>query len=131
MVFNAVSALFQLCRGGLCTYPCFTRVLLISAPKNIRSKPLAAFPHNHCRNNGQQSETVVMSIINSRKEYRLSRGSNQRPHALKSCSLPTEPRPGSSVVSVSDSWPGGCEFDPRLMRFFFRRIFASHLCRSM
>ena len=24
------------------------------------------------------------------------------------------PHPGGSVVSVSDSWPGGCEFDPRI-----------------
>ena len=29
------------------------------------------------------------------------------------------PRPGGSVVSVPDSWPGGCEFHPRLSRFFF------------
>ena len=29
------------------------------------------------------------------------------------------PRPGGSVVSVSDSEPGGCEFDPRLRRLFF------------
>ena len=26
---------------------------LTSIPHNILSKPLAAFPHNHCRNNGQ------------------------------------------------------------------------------
>ena len=29
------------------------------------------------------------------------------------------PRSGDSVVSVSDSRPGGCEFDPRLRRLFF------------
>ena len=28
-----------------------------------------------------------------------------------------------SVVSVSDSWPGGCEFDPRLKRLFFPAYF--------
>ena len=33
------------------------------------------------------------------------------------------PRPGGSVVSVSDSWPGGCEFDPRLRRLFFPAYF--------
>ena len=33
------------------------------------------------------------------------------------------PLPGSSVVSVSDSWPGGCEFDPRLRRLFFLAYF--------
>ena len=30
---------------------------------------------------------------------------------------------GGSVVSVSDSWPGGCEFDPRLRRLFFPAYF--------
>ena len=37
-------------------YPCFPGVLLNSTPRNILSKPQAAFPHNHCRNNGQQWE---------------------------------------------------------------------------
>ena len=32
-------------------------------------------------------------------------------------------RLGGSVVSVSDSWPGGCEFDPRLGRLFFPAYF--------
>ena len=32
-------------------------------------------------------------------------------------------RPGGSVVSVSDSRPGGCEFDPRLRRLFFPAYF--------
>ena len=31
-------------------------VLLTSTPHNILSKPLAVFPHNHCRNNGQRWE---------------------------------------------------------------------------
>ena len=35
----------------------------------------------------------------------------------------TVPRPGGSVVSVSDSWPGGCEFETRLRRTFFRAHF--------
>ena len=39
---------------GPCTYPCFHGVLLISSPNNILSKALAAFQHNHCRNNGQR-----------------------------------------------------------------------------
>ena len=30
-----------------------------------------------------------------------------------------KPRPGGSVVSVSDSRPGGCECDPRVRRPFF------------
>ena len=33
------------------------------------------------------------------------------------------PRRGGSVVSVSDSSPGGCEFDPRLRRTFFPAYF--------
>ena len=32
---------------------------------------------------------------------------------------PLVPRPGGSVVSMSDSRPGGCEFDPWLSRTFF------------
>ena len=39
---------------------------------------------------------------------------------LSHCLLP---RPGGSVVSVSDSWPGGCEFDPRLRRLLFLAYF--------
>ena len=27
------------------------------------------------------------------------------------------------MVSVSDSWPGGCEFDPQLRRTFFPAYF--------
>ena len=48
------STLFQLCMGGPCAYPCFPGVLLTSISHNILSKPLAAFPHNHRRNNGQR-----------------------------------------------------------------------------
>ena len=33
------------------------------------------------------------------------------------------PCPCGSVVSVPDSWPGGCEFDPRLRRLFFPAYF--------
>ena len=35
-------------------YPCFPGVLLTSILHNILSKPLAAFPCNHCQNNGQR-----------------------------------------------------------------------------
>ena len=42
------------------------------------------------------------------------------------------PHPDGSVVRVSHSQPGDCEFDPRLRRLFFPLLFfASHLCRSM
>ena len=38
-------------------------------------------------------------------------------------SLRYQPRPDGSMVSVSDSRPGGCEFDPRLRRLFFPAYF--------
>ena len=37
--------------------------------------------------------------------------------------LKSSPRPGGSMVSVSDSLPGACEFDPRLRRLFFPAYF--------
>ena len=85
---------FQLYRSGQCTNPCFPGVLLTITLHYILSKPLAAFPHNYCRNNGQgreRNESVPMTIINPWKEYWPSRGSNQRPPVLKSAMLPTEP----------------------------------------
>ena len=48
-----ISTVFQLYRGGQCTYPCFSEVLLTSTLYNILSNPLAVFPYDHCRNNGQ------------------------------------------------------------------------------
>ena len=47
------STVFQSYRGGKSTYHCFLEGLLTSTPNNMLSKPLAAFPHNHRRNNGQ------------------------------------------------------------------------------
>ena len=52
-LFSTVSQLYH---GGQCTYPSFLGILLTSTPQNILSKPLAAFPQNHCQNNGQQWE---------------------------------------------------------------------------
>ena len=49
-----LSAVFQSYHGCQCTYLCFPGVLLTSAPHNILSKPLAAFPRYHCRNYGQR-----------------------------------------------------------------------------
>ena len=51
-----LSTVFQLYRGGQCTCPCFPGVLFTSTLHNILSKPLAASPHDHCRNNGQPWE---------------------------------------------------------------------------
>ena len=50
------STVFQLYRDGQYTNPCFPGIILTSTSHNILFKPLAAFPHNHCRNNGQQRE---------------------------------------------------------------------------
>ena len=50
------STVFQIYRGGQCTFPCFSGVLLTSIPHYTLSKPQAAFPLNHCRNNGQRLE---------------------------------------------------------------------------
>ena len=50
------SMVFQLYPGGQSTYPCFSGVPFTSTPHNILSKPLTAFPHNHCWNNGQRWE---------------------------------------------------------------------------
>ena len=38
--------------------------------------------------------------------------------------------PGGSVVSVLDSWPGGCEFDPRLRWFLFPVYFHLSLLQK-
>ena len=48
--FMPFSTVFQLHCGSQCTYSCFPGVLLTSTPHNILSEPLAAFPHNRCRN---------------------------------------------------------------------------------
>ena len=50
------STLFQLSRGSQCTYSCYPGIAFNSTPQFILLKPLAAFPINHYRNNGQQWE---------------------------------------------------------------------------
>ena len=82
------STVFQLYRGGQCTYPRLCDVLLPSVSHNILFKTLAAFPHNHCRNNGQRGERN--NIINPWIEYWPSRESNQRPPVFKFGALPTK-----------------------------------------
>ena len=86
------ATVFQLYRGGQCTYPSFSGVLFsTSTPHSILSKPSAGFPHNHCRNCGERgTNSVAMTIINPWKEYWPSWGSNQRPPVLKFATLPTE-----------------------------------------
>ena len=50
------STVLQLYHCSLCTYSCCPGLLLTSTLHNILSKPLAAFPHNHCQNNAQRWE---------------------------------------------------------------------------
>ena len=73
------STVFRLYRGGQCIYPCFPGVLLTGTAHNILSKQLGAFPHNHCRNNGQRWESNESCRDDYHQEYWSSRGSNQRP----------------------------------------------------
>ena len=54
------------------------------------------------------------------KQFELWLTLSSLPFPLK-CNLA---HPGGSVVSISDSWPGGCEFDPRLRRLFFPVYFC-------
>ena len=81
------STVFQLYRGGQCTYPCFPGVPLTSTLQNILSKPLADFPQplSKKKDSGERGmNPVAMTIINPQKEYWTSRGSNQRHSVLKS-----------------------------------------------
>ena len=60
---------------------------------NILSKPPAVFPYKHCQttDSGERGmNPVAMTIINPRKEYWPSQGSNQPPPILKSATPPTE-----------------------------------------
>ena len=87
------STAFQLYRGSQCTYPCFPGVHLTSTLHNFLSKPLT-LSHITIVETTDKGERgmnpVTMTIINPRKEYWPSRGSNQRPPVLKSTTLPTE-----------------------------------------
>ena len=44
-------------------------------------------------------------------------------------SFPEVPRLGGSVVSVSDSWPGGCELR-RLLSGVFSPLFSAEACEK-
>ena len=62
MVFNAFfSCIFKLYLGSQCNYHCFPGVFT-SSPHSILSKPLAAFPYNYCRINGQWVERGINPV---------------------------------------------------------------------
>ena len=50
------STIFQLYCGGQYINSCYPGILFTNSFNNILSKPLAAFPHKHRRNNGQRLE---------------------------------------------------------------------------
>ena len=86
------STVFQLFRGGQCTYPRFPGVFITNAPHTVLSKLPAPFPHNPCRKkkidiSERGMNPVAMTIINPLKAYWPSRGSNQPPRVLKFCTL--------------------------------------------
>ena len=56
MVFNAVFNSISVILRRPLHLSMFPGILLTSTPHNFLSKPLAAFPHNLCRNNGQRWE---------------------------------------------------------------------------
>ena len=90
--FNSISAISLW--PVRCTYPCFPEILLTSTLQNILPKPLV-LPHVTIVEILDRSERrmnpVAMTIINPRKEYWLSQGSNHGPPVFKSAPLWTEP----------------------------------------
>ena len=56
IMFNPVSTVLQSYHHSQCTYPCFPGFLITSTLLNSPSKPLVAFPRNHCQNNRQRCE---------------------------------------------------------------------------
>ena len=85
------SKVFQLHHSGQCTYPCFPWVLLTSTiffPSHWLLSHITIVETTDSSERGMN--LVAMTIINPRKEYWPSQGSNQRPPVLKSPTLPTD-----------------------------------------
>ena len=53
------------------------------------SKPMIAFPHNHCRNNEKGMNPATMTVINTGRKI-AERRSNQRPPFLKPFTQPIQ-----------------------------------------
>ena len=84
------STVFQLYHGGQYTYPCLPGVLLTCATHSILSKLMAAFKHNHCRNNGQpwgRNESCRNDYHQSSERILAKPGIKP---VLESCILPTK-----------------------------------------
>ena len=87
------STVIQLYCSGQYTYPCFPGTFFTNTLHNILSKPLAAFPHNHLRDNGQReerNESCCNDYHQSSESFGRAQGLDQQPPVLKSCILPTK-----------------------------------------
>ena len=129
MVFNTIFNSISDILGSQCTYPCFPGVLLTSTPHNILSKPLTAFPQNHCEttDRGERGmNPVAMTIINPLKGYWPSRGSNQQPPVLKSTTLPTELW-GSASSTQGETVVKGYSIIPKNQKFWLKSLPTSHM----
>ena len=81
------STVFQLYRGGTCTYPCILGVLLTSTSHNVLSHITIV---ETVDSDDRDMNPVAVNIINPRKEYWPSRWSNHRLPVLKSSTLLNE-----------------------------------------
>ena len=93
MVFNTVYNSISVILQRPVHLSILSWVVLTITPHNVLSKALAAFPHNHCRNNGQQwerNELCRNDCHQSSERIWPCRGSNQRPPVLESPMVPTE-----------------------------------------
>ena len=96
------STVFQLYRGDQCTYPCFPGILrTIFFPSHWLLSHITIIETTDSGEKGMN--TVATTIINPRKEYWPSRGSNQRPPVLKSATAPTELLGSTPVQGPSTS----------------------------
>ena len=97
----------QFYSGGQCNYPCFHGVLLNSTLHYILSKPLAAFPHNHRRNNSQRWERneSCRNDYHSSSERILAEPGDRTKDLLFSCSvrIPNEQCGSATTRTISPS----------------------------
>ena len=89
---RVLSTVFQSYCVGQCIHLCFPGVLLTSTPHSILSKPLAAYPHKTVVKTMDSLKRginpVTTTIINLKKEYLPSHGSNQSSIVWKRVKMP-------------------------------------------
>ena len=87
----SISTVFQINCGSQCTYPCFLGVFFLKTVFFPSHWLLSQITIVETTDSGERGmNPVTMTVINPRKEYWLSWGSNHRPPVLKSAMLPTE-----------------------------------------